>query len=159
MKLHTPTMTEQRLLETYAIAPTSEGRHTYAWDRLREETHKLFAALPTDLRVRFVSGQPYATAQALHNVFNTRQLLISTDFNFHPLWDEETNLRFRAVHDYYGHILTGFDFTLEGELNAYLTCARLHTDSAKHALFTEVYVQALWHEVYGEFPKQKVVLL
>ena len=159
MKLHTPNMTEEKLLIAYAIAPTIEGRHTYAWDRLREETHKLYAALPTDLRVRFVSGQPYATAQALHNVFHTRQLLISTDFNFHPLWDEETNLRFRAVHDYYGHILTGFDFTLFGELNAYHTCARLHTDSAKHALFTEVYVQALWHEVYGEFPKQKVVLL
>lgn len=159
MTLHKPTMTEEKLLNAYAIAPTVEGRHVYAWDKLREETYKLFAALPLDLRIRWVSGQPYATAQALHNVFYTRRLLISTDFNFHPLWDEETNLRFRAVHDYYGHVLTGFDFTLQGEHNAYLATARLHTDTAKHALFTEVYVQALWHEVYGEFPIQKTVLL
>ena len=60
MKLHTPNMTEEKLLNAYAIAPTIEERHTYAWDKLREETHKLYAALPLDLRVRFVSGQPYA---------------------------------------------------------------------------------------------------
>ena len=66
---------------------------------------------------------------------------------------------FRAVHDWYGHILTGYDFTLEGELAAYHATGELHTPSAKHALFTEVYVQALYFVVFGHFGEQKVTLI
>lgn len=153
------TREQWEILYRYQNADTIEKRHLYAWKILAEETTRLFEALPKDLRVRFLPGQPYATAAAMHSVIRTRHLVISTDHNFHPVWSTEENLRFRAVHDWYGHILTGYDFTLEGERGAYEATAELHTPSAKHALFTEVYVQALYAIVFGHFPEQKVVLV
>lgn len=153
------TREQWEILYRYQNADTIEERHLYAWKILAEETTRLFEALPKDLRVRFLPGQPYATAEEMHRVIRTRHLVISTDHNFHPVWSTEENLRFRAVHDWYGHILTGYDFTLKGERGAYEATAELHTPSAKHALFTEVYVQALYAIVFGHFPEQKVVLV
>ena len=153
------TREQWEILYRYQNADTIEKRHLYAWKALAEETTQLYEALPTDLRVRFKPGQPYAAAADLHRVHATRYLVVSTDNNFHPVWTCEENLRFRAVHDWYGHILTGYDFTLDGELGAYMATGELHTPSAKHALFTEVYVQALYAIVLGHFPEQKVVLV
>lgn len=153
------TREQWEILYRYQNADTIEERHLYAWKLLAEETALLFDALPKDLRVRFLPGQPYATAADMHSVIRTRHLVISTDHNFHPVWTCEENLRFRAVHDWYGHILTGYDFTLEGERGAYEATAELHTPSAKHALFTEVYVQALYYVVFGHFGEQKVTLI
>ena len=147
------------ILYRYQSAEIIEERHVYAWKALAEETTRLYEALPKDLRVRFKPGQPYATAADMRRVISTRYLVISTDNNFHPVWTREENLRFRAVHDWYGHILTGYDFTLNGELGAYMATGELHTPSAKHALFTEVYVQALYFVVFGHFGEQKVTLI
>ena len=153
------TREQWEILYKYQSAKTIEERHVYAWKALAEETTQLFYALPYDLCVRFEPGQPYATAADMHRVISTRYLVVSTDNNFHPVWTYEENLRFRAVHDWYGHILTGYDFTLDGELAAYRATGELHTPSAKHALFTEVYVQALYCVVFGHFGEQKVVLI
>jgi len=153
------TREQWEILYRYQAADTIEKRHVYAWKTLAEETTRLYEALPKDLRVRFKPGQPYPTAADLHRVISTRYLVVSTDNNFHPVWTSEENLRFRAVHDWYGHVLTGYDFTLSGELGAYNATAELHTPSAVHALFTEVYVQALYYVVFGHFAKQKVTLI
>ena len=153
------TREQWEMLYRYQSADTIEARHVYAWNALAEETARLYEALPSDLRVRFKPGQPYATAAELHHVISTRYLVVSTDNNFHPVWSAEENLRFRAVHAWYGHILTGYDFTLNGELGAYMATGELHTPSAKHALFTEVYVQALYYVVFGHFGEQKVTLI
>lgn len=153
------TREQWEILYRYQSADTIEERHVYAWKALAEETTRLYEALPKDLRVRFKSGQPYATAADMRRVISTRYLVISTDNNLHPVWTYDENLRFRAVHDWYGHILTGYDFTLDGEMGAYLATGELHTPSAKHALFTEVYVQALYRVVFGHFGEQKVTLV
>ena len=153
------TREQWEILYRYQEAEAIESRHVYAWKALAEETTRLYEALPKDLRVRFLPEQPYATAADMHRVISTRYLVISTDNNFHPIWTREENLRFRAVHDWYGHILTGYDFTLDGELAAYRATGELHTPSAKHALFTEVYVQALYYAVLGHFGEQKVTLI
>jgi len=153
------TREQWEMLYRYQNAETIESRHVYAWKALAEETTRLYEALPKDLRVRFNSGQPYKHAWELYRVISTRHLVVSMDNNFHPVWSFDENLRFRAVHDWYGHVLTGHDFSLEGELAAYKATAELHTPSAKHALFTEVYVQALYYTVFGHFGPQKVVLI
>ena len=153
------TREQWEMLYRYQNARTIESRHVYAWKALAEETTRLYEALPKDLRVQFKPGQPYETAADLHEVIITRYLVVSTDNNFHPVWTWEENLRFRAVHDWYGHILTGYDFTLDGELGAYQATGELHTPSAKHAIFTEVYVQALYYTVFGHFGEQKVTLI
>ena len=153
------TREQWEILYRYQSADTVEKRHVYAWKALAEETTRLYEALPKDLRVRFSPGQPYATAADLHRVISTRDLVISTDNNVHPVWTGEENLQFRAVHDWYGHVLTEYDFELDGEIGAYMATGKLHSPSAKHALFTEVYVQALYYAVFGHFGQQKVILI
>jgi hypothetical protein len=56
-----------------------------------------------------------------------------------PYFSKEDNWIFRAVHDYYTHIITKTeDFDLRGELRAYNTHAKLVPPDALPALFTEV---------------------
>lgn len=91
----------------------------------------------------------------------------------HPAWSDETNYRFRAVHDVYGHIPQGdaAPFAYAGELEAAKQQARDiernacrfiltgHHDGAIQAAFTEVIGQAAYFEVHGKFPVQKAALI
>lgn len=51
---------------------------------------------------------------------------------------------FRAVHDYFGHTAEGWEFGPRGELNAYLTHAKMFSDEAKPALAAETLAQNSW---------------
>jgi hypothetical protein len=55
---------------------------------------------------------------------------------------------FRAVHDAFGHILHPNDFGIRGELRAAFAQARMHSEQAIHALFTETVGQICWFN-YG----------
>jgi len=51
---------------------------------------------------------------------------------------------FRAVHDFFGHTAEGWEFGPRGELNAYLTHAKMFSDEAKPALAAETLAQNSW---------------
>jgi len=86
--------------------------------------------------------------------------------------DHETNLKFRAVHDYH-HALASVDFTFKGEYDAYhFGSNRLHQwasdeclpeeweREADRVLFSEIVLQAAAFFILGDFPEtQKVVYL
>lgn len=95
--------------------------------------------------IQFVEDDPYADRnQMAADVENNKVLKISKLFNDHPVFTAEENLKFRAVHDYYTHIVCNQDFGLKGELKAYNTHARLAPPAALPALFTEVVGQACY---------------
>lgn len=97
------------------------------------------------IRVEFVDYDPYENRdQMAEDVNNNKILKISKLFNEHPIFSKEENLKFRAVHDYYTHIVCNQDFGLRGELKAYNTHARLAPPIARPALFTEVVGQACY---------------
>lgn len=97
------------------------------------------------IRVEFVDYNPYENRdQMAEDVNNNKILKISKLFNEHPIFSKEENLKFRAVHDYYTHIVCNQDFGLRGELKAYNTHARLAPPIARPALFTEVVGQACY---------------
>jgi hypothetical protein len=108
--------------------------------------------------IQFVKDDPYADRnQMAADVENNKVLKISKLFNDHPVFTAEENLKFRAVHDYYTHIVCNQDFGLKGELKAYNTHARLAPPAALPALFTEVVGQACYAidrghvDDYGDF--------
>lgn len=101
--------------------------------------------------VQFVDYDPYENRdQMAEDVKRNGVLKISKLYNDHPVFTEEENLKFRAVHDYYTHIVCDQDFGLKGELKAYNTHARLAPPIARPALFTEVVGQACYAIARGQ---------
>jgi hypothetical protein len=153
-------------LKQKAITPEEHDResallkvHT-GWKNLITQVESQFDDIAkTGLKVQHVSGQPYQTAaEMLDDVKNHNTLKISTDFNEHPIFTPEQNLKFRAVHDYYGHVQTGSDFSMAGEKGTFDAHAKtLYGQDAINALRVEVLGQASSMLAKGgEFPKQKI---
>ena len=100
--------------------------------------------------IQFVDYDPYSSRNDMaEDVEKNKLLRISSLFNEHPgidkkIFTKEDNLKFRAVHDWYTHIICNQDFGLKGELKAYNTHATLAPPDALPALFTEVVGQACY---------------
>ena len=124
------------------------------------DVERIYRQVASRVKIVFVDGQPYRNETALNkDVTENKRLQISTQFNEHPLFTPEQNLKFRVVHDWYAHVAGGAPFTQRGELRAYNAQAKMTSRKALPALFTEVLAQAAYATVYGEFGEQKVVIL
>lgn len=151
---------QEIIAKAYLDAPVLGPQAAAAWAYLAAEVNALYCAIPDTLRIEAVTGQPYATVEAMFADTDSGVLRVSTDNTEHPLWTPAQNVVFRAVHDYYGHYLTGADFSWQGELRAWGYLDRLLVDSkARHAQFCEVVGQAAAYFQTGEFQPQKCHLL
>jgi hypothetical protein len=133
--------------DAYEAAPEYDEKILPSYRALIDHAiNKLYPQiLGKGIDVQFVENDPYADRdQMAADVENNKVLKISKLFNDHPVFTEEENLKFRAVHDYYTHIVCNQDFGLKGELKAYNTHARLAPPAALPALFTEVVGQACY---------------
>jgi hypothetical protein len=165
----------RRVAKAYADAPVKqsgvisvevgdkklEGTVNDFWDALNKSNHKLYKHILSKYDVEFVEEDPYETAQQMRKeVQNTGILKVYKGDSKHPYFSEEDNWVFRAVHDYYTHIITHSEnFDLRGELRAYNTHAKLVPTMALPALFTELVGQVSYAIVNGKFPVQKMAIL
>jgi len=146
--------------EAYAAAPDYDPRAVESYKALGRSIEKIYKQILSRVEVKFVKGQPYESdEQMAREVQRTGVLYISKDFNEHPIYTPEQNLKARAVHDWFAHILPGADFSQRGELKAYNRQMKLTPKKAWPALFTEVVGQAAYATVHGEFPEQKIAIL
>lgn len=79
----------------------------------------------------------------------------------HPFLDPDTNDKFRAVHDAFGHAAIGRSFSRHGEEAAYHSHAQMFSATAVPALANETRMQnsALnYGRTPGVFPEQKAVI-
>jgi hypothetical protein len=144
----------------YARAPMFDKREAWRWTLLAKHIERMYKQMLSDIRVEFVAGQPYETAEEMsRKVKKSGVMYISTDFNAHPIFTPLQNLQFRAVHDYIVHIAKDKSFTLKGEIGSYNAHAKLVPPDALPALYTEVVGQASTYFTTGEFPKQKIAVL
>lgn len=152
----------EALSQRYDELPSYEADEVWRWELLAKHVEKLYRRILSRVDVVFVDGQPYDDAQQMRDeVARTGVLYISKDYNEHPVFSPETNLKFRAVHDYVVHISPGPrgpDFTDRGELRAYNLHRRLVPPESWPALFTEVAGQACYANARGEFPEQKIAV-
>jgi len=132
--------------------------HPQVIEQLRQENQRNFEKLQSLIKVEFVSGQPYETAEELrHKVAEEGVLLISSDNNNSKLFGEDQNLKFRAVHDYF-HI-TGCEFGYIGEAEAYEMQKLWYSANLRPILYSEIVMQAAYFDYFGYFPEdQKVVI-
>lgn len=104
-------------------------------------------------------GQPYAnSAEMRADVTNNRRLYFFTGGDMpadHPLakksgifdadgYEYTYNDIFRAVHDWFGHAVTGAQFGARGEFNATDSHARMYSEEALPALIGETILQNAW---------------
>jgi hypothetical protein len=140
------------------------------YDEFKRETYIQFSELLKNYEILpyIENGQPYKSYIELKNSFlSTNRLFVfltengygeNTKPSSHPMLEKTDfiinekqfcyNDLFRAVHDIYGHILSGGNFSLSGELLAANSHLKMYSKYAKLAAFTETVAQISWY-FYG----------
>jgi hypothetical protein len=166
-----PTETQDAADAFIAARTTAGPLVTLAYSELEMQTDRQYQVL-TDpsgpYRIAVANtGQVTPDTDAdelIASVLGTRTLEVTTSAadRAHPLLGGAVGgayYRFRAVHDLFGHVATGFGFDKDGEYSAWLVQRTSYTGLARWAARTELHaeISALW--TTGQFPDHKAVLL
>lgn len=100
--------------ESYEAAPLRDDRAVAAWQALNRSTmDKLMKRLAGgQIDVQYTKGDPYAAytddprqqiKYMLYDMVVFHRLIIFTGSSEHPVFSEEENVAFRAVHDFFAH--------------------------------------------------------
>lgn len=117
------------------------------------------------VRVVFQPEDPYGDAEEMFRDVRENGMLrvyMTTPEQSHPLMSWSENDRFRAVHDYYGHFMTGRGFDRHGEEAAWVKHSQMFFGPARRAMTTETRGQSsafIWRLSGSRFPAQKAILL
>ena len=150
--------------EAYMKAPKFEQRAVPHFQAIIPFLEKMFKRIQSRVDVEFVDYHAYDTAEELRqDVRQNGVMKIATIDAEHDIFDELTNAKFRAIHDYMAHVQAigsrGTEFGLVGELQAYNVHLKTLPPKAAPALFTEVIGQVCAKEATGKFQEQKICLL
>lgn len=113
------------------------------------------------IEVNVTKEDPYASFEELHKdvTENNRLNVMSTETTGgHSFFTNEENDKFRAVHDYFGHVAIGRGFDRHGEEAAYRSHAQMFPKKARQALSSETRGQNSYLNWGGnDFPDNAVV--
>jgi hypothetical protein len=132
--------------EAYAVAPAFEDVAVPHFEAMKPFVDKMFKRIEGVIDVHFVEEHPYANADELRQ-------------DVEQIFDNRTNAKFRAIHDYMSHIQRNTEFDAKGEIASYNAHLQTMPPKSHPALFTEVVGQACSFIVNGQFPEQKIALL
>jgi hypothetical protein len=154
----------RRLAHAYHALPMNDpGAHAAFADMARQVHHQYdHLTNAMGVRVEPVDQDPYANhLEMAHDLERNRHLaVLSTRVTGpHGFFDDDTNDRFRAVHDAFGHAATGRSFDRHGEEAAWLAHSRMFTGPARHAMTTETRGQNSMLIATGRFADQKTALM
>lgn len=169
----------EQVADAYAKAPVLDKKAVPHWNALSNHTDKvLFPKIQSQLKRIYKEKNPefqqnpngggfifepfhtYKTAEEMSaEVLGKGIFRVSTADSEHPIWSVEQNVKFRAVHDWYTHIINKAPFNARGELRAYNSYTKLIPANAIPAAFTEIVGQVSYAIVNGGFGEQKVCLL
>lgn len=141
---------------------TCMARRAYA--EFARQTDEQFRTVERCVTVIFQDDDPYGGSRQMRADVHGGRLRVyrTTDEQAHPLLTNAQNDRFRAVHDFYGHAMTGCDFSRHGEEGAWLAHSAMYSGLARRAMTTETRGQNsafIWHLNGNTFPEQKAILL
>ena len=154
-------MTHEDLHDAFAYTgakdESAEPAVRKAWEDLMKQVEAQFDKM--GVKVEHVDGQPYASAEEMIADFKrTGVLKISKDFNEHPVFSPDQNLKFRAWHDYKGHIEPGHTFGMAGERGTFDSSKHLvQGEDAQNALRVEVLGQAASRLASGDKPPGQII--
>lgn len=154
--------------EAYDAAPDYDPRVEKGFDELVKSIERMEKQINKKVNVQWTEDDPGFKDILQHE--KSGNLPIYTGDSEHPVFTPEQNQKFRLVHDYMTHIAknrkagTGKEFTthgfnLRGEINTYLTHAKIAPKASVPVLFTEVVGQVCYKVTVGNFPPQKATVL
>ena len=160
----------------YMRMPDFDKRAVPAYHQMAEEVGRQFDHLTNPvskggmgLNVEVTRHDPYGQGGNYDQIFpefkndvvnnNRMQVLHSAETGGHPLFTDDQNNMFRAVHDYFGHLGSGRGIDMHGEDAAYQKHAAMFSPLARQALATETRGQNGALQLTGEFQNQKIGLL
>lgn len=161
--------TTRRIASAYADLPVHDPDAVGHWEHMRHGLQQQYDRMTEPeskgglgLSVHVQDENPYDTpSEMFHDVLNNKRIhVLSTKVTGgHPVFGNDGNDMFRAVHDVFGHVGSGRGFDRHGEEAAYLSHARMFGRSAHPALVSETRGQNSYFNTYGEFPDQKIATL
>lgn len=136
--------------EYYAFDVANESTVQAAYDEMVRVNEPLFEAIPVD--VEFTDSDPYESYEEMcKEVGRTRTMKIFAGGSHPEYITPEENRKARAVHDWYGHMAMGVDFSLEGEWAKWNGMRHHYGKATQRLLFTEVVGQLCAASVVGGF--------
>lgn len=159
----------------YDSLPEFDRSAVPAYKRMAEETGRQFDFLTKPrskggmgIDVEVTNDDPYqenGIPGIINNVRsdirnNNRIKVLSTrTTGGHPVFTDDQNDMFRAVHDVFGHLGSGRGVDMHGEEAAYQKHSRMFSPLARQAMATETRGQNAALHLHGGFQEQKVALL
>jgi len=146
-----------KIIEQYDIKDYKDLTHK-AYSQLIEETQNQYDRLP--VKVTFHEngeGNYENNFEMLDDVHNFNHLWVYKGGDDHTELGSKTrdkndltaNDKFRAVHDYYGHSVEGYQFGKDGEENAWIEHSKMFSPLAQWALSSETRGQNSWVNYSG----------
>ncbi|QIW88620.1 hypothetical protein P59_251 [Bacillus phage P59] len=125
-----------------------EGNYETENSDLVKEDFRKIAAVSSELfekipyKVIFTEDDHYKSAKDMREkVTETGIIYIFSGNNDHPYLTPEENLKGRAVHDVFAHMVCGCPFSFQGELNAYYEQRKYYPKEVWATLFAEIPMQ------------------
>jgi hypothetical protein len=136
----------QRMADAYVTLPHLDLNERLM-QQFEREVNANFAQIP--FCVEWVSdGQPFQTMGHMkRHAENTGKLIMYAGNSV--LGD--IYKRHRAVHDYFGHIVHGLPFGLEGEMACYRIHRDQYTPAIRPIIFSDVILANAYYEMNGAF--------
>jgi len=161
--------TTRRIASAYANLPSRDESVLPHWGHMLQGTQEQYERMTAPeskgglgISVHVQDTDPYQNPGDMFNdVLNNKRIhVLSTKVTGgHPVFSNDSNDMFRAVHDVFGHVGSGRGFDRHGEEAAYLSHARMFSGAARPALASETRGQNSYFNTYGHFPEQKVGVL
>lgn len=152
--------------EHYGTLPTYDKSALPHFQSMADDVNKQhdFMTKRLGIKTQVTDYDPYSDVhEMLHDINNNKTLKLLgthvTDPNGHPYFDNATNDKFRAVHDFFGHAASGRSFDRHGEQAAYLAHAQMFGQHAVPALATETRGQNSGLIYHGKFQPQKLAIM
>lgn len=145
--------------EEYRNAPLVDPAALYSWSALARDVGRLYPYVLKQGVVMEVQPEwRYLSYDMICKDVQQGRIVRAMDFYPHPVWDLETQSLFRVVHDWF-HFECKLDITIEGELEIVQRHHRITFSEASYpAIVAEIYGQAAYSLVYGEFGPNKVFI-
>ncbi|KKM17456.1 hypothetical protein LCGC14_1675550, partial [marine sediment metagenome] len=135
-----------------------------AYKAMADEVKAQYKMMP--VKIEYTKDDPYPNSESMmRDVLDNKTLRVFTGGEKHPLLGAEgadgvtLNDNFRAVHDYFGHAMRGYQFGPSGEENAWMEHSKMFSPLAQRAMTTETRGQNSWFNFSkdneGKAPKDR----
>lgn len=169
----------QRLVAAqYMISPTLDPEAIPAFEDLKQKITRQSQFLKSKFDMYHTKTDPYSSMKIMTQDIDKQKssgikrprvpVYAAPPASGHPFFTNDDNVMQRGVHDIISHYFGQHPFSARGEYAAYnrhlkTLCNQDQAKSGKclaaKAIFTEVVAQISVHYIYGDYAKQKVVIL